>query len=140
MTLFLLLASATLALAHGIHGKDAAFLQGTAGVPDERRLCSRQNEGRARVFGSFRTDEVKIPLGPDGEIEYKVKMQPGGTLVYSWTVNKGNVYYDFHGERPEDPKHALSYGEGTEAQAHGSLIAPFAGIHGWFFQNQEASR
>ncbi len=57
--------------------------------------------------------------------------------MYSWSVNKGMVYYDFHGERPEDPEHAQSYGEGTGTQAHGSLIVPFAGIHGWFLQNQE---
>ena len=32
----------------------------------------------------FRTDEIAIPIGKDGELEYKVRMQPGGTLVYSW--------------------------------------------------------
>jgi hypothetical protein len=64
-------------------------------------------------------------------------MQPGGTLVYSWSVNKGMVYYDFHGERPEDPDHAQSYAMDTTTHANGSLIAPFAGIHGWFFQNEE---
>ena len=85
----------------------------------------------------FRTDTVKIPLKPDGELEYKVKMQPGGTLVYSWSVDKGMVYWDFHGEPPDDPKKAQSYGIAIGSQAHGSLIAPFAGIHGWFLQNQE---
>jgi len=32
----------------------------------------------------FRTDDVDIPIGKDGELEYKVHMQEGGTLVYSW--------------------------------------------------------
>jgi hypothetical protein len=86
---------------------------------------------------AFRTDEIKIPLRGDEELEYKVKMAPGGTLVYSWSTSKGMVYYDFHGERPEDPKHATSYGMGVEKALNGSLIAPFAGIHGWFLQNQE---
>ena len=85
----------------------------------------------------FRSDEIKIPLKADQELEYKVKMQPGGTLVYSWAVNKGMVYYDFHGEKPEDPEHAQSYAMDTTTHANGSLIAPFAGIHGWFFQNEE---
>lgn len=87
----------------------------------------------------FRTDEIRIPMKPDGELEYKVKMQPGGTLVYSWAADHGTVYYDFHGEKPEDPDHAQSYGTGTAAQGNGSLIAPFAGIHGWFLQNQEGT-
>ena len=86
---------------------------------------------------TFRSDVIDIPLRADEELEYKVKMQPGGTLVYSWSVNKGTVYYDFHGEPPDDPKKSQSYGVGTAAQANGSLIAPFAGIHGWFLQNQE---
>jgi hypothetical protein len=88
----------------------------------------------------FRTDEIKIPLRGDEELEYKVRMQPGGTLVYSWSVDKGMVYYDFHGEPPNDPKHAQSYGMGTGNQGNGSLIAPFAGIHGWFLQNQEGEK
>lgn len=87
----------------------------------------------------FRSDEVTIPMKPDGELEYKVKMQPGGTLVYSWAADHGTVYYDMHGERPEDPDHAQSYGTGISASANGSLIAPFAGIHGWFLQNQEGT-
>ena len=87
----------------------------------------------------FRSDEVKIPMKPDGELEYKVKMQPGGTLVYSWAADHGTVYYDFHGEKPADPDHAQSYGTGVSAQGNGSLIAPFAGIHGWFLQNQEGT-
>jgi len=92
----------------------------------------------ARTYGTtFRTDEIKIPLKGDEELEYKVRMQPGGTLVYSWSTNKGMVYYDFHGEPPDDPKKSQSYATGEANKMHGSLIAPFAGIHGWFLQNQE---
>jgi hypothetical protein len=87
----------------------------------------------------FRSDEIRIPLKADGEIEYKVRMQPGGTLIYSWAADHGTVYYDMHGEKPEDPEHAQSYGTGISATANGSLIAPFAGIHGWFLQNQEGT-
>ena len=91
----------------------------------------------ARTYAvPFRSDVVEIPLKADEELEYKVKMQPGGTLLYSWSVDKGMVYYDFHGE-PANPKDSKSFGEGIAPQANGSLIAPFAGIHGWFLQNQE---
>jgi hypothetical protein len=87
----------------------------------------------------FRSDEIKIPMKPDGELEYKVRMQPGGTLIYSWSADHGTVYYDMHGEKATDPEHAQSYGTGISAGASGSLIAPFAGIHGWFLQNQEGT-
>ena len=84
----------------------------------------------------FRTDDVDIPIGKFGELEYKVHMQPGGTLIYSWKSPE-SMYIDFHGESDKDPDNAVSYTITQEAkEAHGSLIAPFAGIHGWFYQNQ----
>ncbi len=95
-------------------------------------------DAATRSYGKpFRADTIKIPLRGDQELEYKVRMQPGGTLVYSWSTNKGMVYYDFHGQPPGDPEKAFSYATGVANQANGSLIAPFAGIHGWFLQNQE---
>ena len=106
---------------------------------EENWLAQTASVGNpARSYGvPFRSDEINIPLKVDQELEYKVKMQPGGTLVYSWEVDKGTVYYDFHGEPPENPKNAQSYAADVASKASGSLIAPFAGIHGWFLQNQE---
>ncbi len=84
----------------------------------------------------FRSDEIDIPIGKDGELEYKVRMQPGGTLIYSWKCPEP-LYIDFHGESDKDPNNAVSYTVTQEAQSgNGSLIAPFTGIHGWYFQNQ----
>jgi hypothetical protein len=90
----------------------------------------------ARTYPTtFRTDTVKIPIGPDGELEYKVQMKPGATLIYSRQTDQGTVYYDFHGE-PADPKKSQSYIEVQEtASANGTLVAPFEGIHGWFWLN-----
>ena len=85
---------------------------------------------------SFRTDTIQIPLKPDGELEWKVLMKTGGTMVYSWSTNQGKVYYDFHGEPLDNPKGSKRYREEQEAEtSHGSLIAPFEGIHGWYLLN-----
>jgi hypothetical protein len=84
----------------------------------------------------YRTDTVKIPLGPDGEIEYKVAMKAGESMVYSWSVDRESVYYDFHGEPSNDPKHATRYREEQEnTKGNGTFVAPFEGIHGWFWLN-----
>ena len=84
----------------------------------------------------YRTDTVKIPLGPDGEIEYKVAMKAGESMVYSWSVDRESVYYDFHGEPTNDPKHAVRYREEQEnTKGNGAFVAPFEGIHGWFWLN-----
>jgi hypothetical protein len=83
----------------------------------------------------YRTDTVKIPLGPDGELEYKVEMKAGESMVYSWAVDRGMVYYDFHGD-PNDPKRSLRYREEQEnTKSNGTFVAPFEGIHGWFWLN-----
>lgn len=84
----------------------------------------------------YRTDTIKIPLGPDGELEYKVAMKAGEAMVYSWAVDKESVYFDFHGEPSNDPKHATRYREEQEnTKSSGAFVAPFEGIHGWFWLN-----
>ena len=93
---------------------------------------------------AFRTDTITIPLPPDGELEYKVQMKPGDSLVYSWDVegfeNPEWFYYDFHGEnwpRPESEKAKVAeYEQKTGVKSSGALVAPFEGVHGWYLQNQ----
>ena len=56
-------------------------------------------------------------------------------MVYSWEVDKGSVYYDFHGE-PADPKLSKRYKEVQETKsANGAFVAPFDGKHGWYWLN-----
>ena len=97
----------------------------------------------------FRADTIDIPLLPEdagqNELEYKVRMKPGATLTYSWSVTGDEehpdwFYFDFHGEsRPvpegENPT-VVEYLQTTGNSSSGSLIAPFEGIHGWYLQNQ----
>jgi hypothetical protein len=45
---------------------------------------------------------IEIPLELDGALEYKVRMKAGETLVYSWSVDNGTAYYDFHAESEPD--------------------------------------
>jgi hypothetical protein len=83
----------------------------------------------------YKTDTIQIPIGPDGELEYKAVMKAGQTMIYSWSVNKGAVYYDFHGE-PADPTKSQKYNEVQETKsANGVFTAPFDGKHGWYWLN-----
>lgn len=84
----------------------------------------------------YRTETIRIPLKADGELEYKIKMKQGQGLVYSWEADKGKVYYDFHGEPPGNPKGSQSYKVDEEiSSANGTFVAPFDGIHGWYWVN-----
>jgi hypothetical protein len=84
--------------------------------------------------GTFRTDEVDLTLNPGEEYEYKVRMKDGGALLYTWK-SSAPYEFDFHGESDKDPGNAVSYTTGNAGESHGSLIAPFQGIHGWYWKN-----
>jgi hypothetical protein len=99
---------------------------------------------------AYRSDTVEIPLAVAGdenhadELEYKVRMKEGDSLVYAWTVQGETdpemFYYDFHGETPagEGAPEAkvIEYKQATGLSSNGVLIAPIAGVHGWYLQNQ----
>jgi hypothetical protein len=82
-----------------------------------------------------RTMQVVIPA--EGETEVKVKMQAGKVIVFSWQTDKGDVYVDYHGHDPAiSPDFWVRYNEQQEGAGNsGSLTAPFAGEHGWFWLN-----
>jgi hypothetical protein len=88
---------------------------------------------------AYKTDTIRIPIGGDGEVEYKIKMRAGQALVYSWQSDSGNVYYDFHGEPLNNPKGSQTYKKDEELKsANGAFVAPFDGIHGWYWLNLTA--
>jgi hypothetical protein len=91
----------------------------------------------------FRTDTIDIPLkaaeSEGSELEYKVQMSAGQSLVYSWSVAAPpeEFYFDFHSEKRPAPKETvISHEQAVGIARNGSLTAPFDGIHGWYFQNQ----
>ena len=89
----------------------------------------------------FRSDVIDVPLEGVAELEYKLRMKEGETLAFSWSVVEGTlVYADFHGESsPGMRAQVQSYRKDGKyvgiGASHGSLIAPFDGIHGWYWVN-----
>lgn len=72
-----------------------------------------------------------------GQAEYKVTLQPGDVVHYSWTASD-EIYYEFHGHPVRDgeaPIEALLYRDESGIQSHGALTAPIGGWHGWYFVN-----
>ena len=82
-----------------------------------------------------RTMEVLIP--GDGQTEIKLVMQEGKVAVYSWSVDQGDIYVDFHGHDASfGPDFFVRYKEQQEGSGNnGSLTAPFSGEHGWYWLN-----
>jgi hypothetical protein len=83
------------------------------------------------------TRVMQVVIPPEGETEVKVKMQAGKVVVFSWQTDQGKIYVDHHGHDPSfGPDFFVRYVEEQEtAGGNGSLTAPFAGEHGWYWLN-----
>jgi hypothetical protein len=85
---------------------------------------------------------IEITMPPNDELEYKVRLKTGETMIYSWTAsikNPEEFYFDFHGETPQPegaPPIVKEYKQATGAKSAGGFTAPMDGVHGWYFQNQ----
>lgn len=82
-------------------------------------------------------DTVKILVPAGKGLEYKFHLQQGATLEYAWVTDGAGLYFDFHGEPQGDKTgYFKSYQETTDSHASGSLVAPFEGSHGWYWENK----
>ena len=84
------------------------------------------------------TRTLTVSLDVDAETEVKAVLGENRMITYQWSVDDGIVYSDFHGHNPEfGDDFWVRYQEdqrGSSGQS-GSLVAPFAGEHGWYWVN-----
>ena len=80
------------------------------------------------------TNKVSVTLTPGKGTEIKLVMKKGAVAVFAWTVDRGVVNYDQHGDGGGQ---SISYKRGRAVPGHeGSLKAKFSGNHGWFWRNR----
>lgn len=86
------------------------------------------------------TRTMEITLPPDGETEIKAVLKESKVILYTWKVDRGAIYSDFHGHDPAaGSEFFVRYREDQEgAGSSGSLVAPFGGEHGWYWLNYNA--
>jgi hypothetical protein len=84
-----------------------------------------------------RTQTLQVKLEAGQKTEVKAYLEQGKVILYSWTLDRGQIYVDFHGHNPElGDNFWVRYKEQADAtRGSGSLVAPFGGEHGWFWQN-----
>lgn len=87
----------------------------------------------------YRSDTMEIVLPPQKGVEVKTHLAKGATLIYSWKTQGGEpVNHDFHGEpvdAGEKDFESFILEKGV-SESRGSLIAPFTGVHGWYWKNK----
>lgn len=107
----------------------------TVAAPGEERAITIASAETA----PYRVDTMEIILAPGKGLEIKTSLAKGATLIYSWKTKGGEVLkHDFHGE-PLNAKHDEFESfilEDNVSESRGSLIAPFTGVHGWYWKNK----
>ncbi|MDQ7074444.1 MAG: HupE/UreJ family protein [Gammaproteobacteria bacterium] len=84
-------------------------------------------------------DKIIINISARGEKEYKLQLAKGATLEYTWKTDKGELFYDFHGEPKGDTTgYFKTFEKDTQSSASGSLTTIFEGTHGWYWKNNNA--
>ena len=99
-------------------------------------------EGVFREYkADYRTDVIDIALKGGGELEYKLGINQGDSVVYQWDAvdlkDAELLYAEFHGhtEPVNGAGDLMFYRKATGATERGVLTAPFTGIHGWYLRN-----
>ena len=84
-----------------------------------------------------RTETFQVTIDAERETELKTVLETGKVILFTWQVDRGTIYSDFHGHDPAvSSDYWVRYKEHQEGSGdNGSLVAPFAGEHGWYWLN-----
>ena len=78
------------------------------------------------------TNVIVLPANKAKEFKFHIK--EGAEIKYHWETEKGEVFFDFHGDAPLGV--FQSYQKKTSNSSSGSLEVPFEGSHGWYWKNK----
>jgi hypothetical protein len=104
--------------------------------PPQGTTVAPVQEGQVALYPTeYKFDSREFVLGPYEYVEYKYHLEQGATMLFSWKAT-GDVIQDFHGS-PDgaSSNEEQSFDKRPRRQADGSFSAPFAGIHGWYWEN-----
>ena len=95
-----------------------------------------QDDPVVRETAAYREDRVEFELTPFESVEYKYGLAKNQAFVFAWQAT-GEVVSDLHSEPAIGPPgYAESFDQYRGTSASGTYIAPFTGLHGWFWENR----
>lgn len=85
----------------------------------------------------YRLDRRTFELEPGEFVEFKYRLEAGQAMVYSWVASYW-VRSEMHSEPDGAEPGTAEFFEVVERglYRHGSYVAPFPGIHGWYWLNE----
>ncbi len=126
--------------------RDPLGVGGILGISGLSQMATISVETVNKEDTAFHQNSVSFELLPFEFVEYKYALREGSSMVYHWAVTETSngearsVSFDFHGESQDteaqdSEAYVESYSEGEGGRESGTFIAPFEGIHGWFWAN-----
>ena len=120
-------------LQRGMKRTNVLFPLDAAAKPDEATLRSTVS-----VPPGFqaKSDHWEYELLPYESIEMKYRLAEGQPMIFAWRAT-APVQYDMHSVPDDGGNDATESFAITNGPAQTAVyVAPFTGIHGWFWQNQ----
>lgn len=103
-----------------------------------RIVPSSVGENFVREDGGWTSEALEIEIPPFGAVEYKAILDQGNAIVFGWETDAGQVYFDFHAHDAAFGEGFFTrYEEGEAVRQSGSIVAPYGGEHGWYWQSLE---
>ena len=89
---------------------------------------------------------LEIPVPANSDLEYMLDMKRGYSVSYDWRSTDLSdpelLLAEFHGHTvrdSEEPGSVMFFKRGRAETSRGYLVAPFDGVHGWYFSNESDS-
>ena len=85
----------------------------------------------------YRLDRRTFDLEPGEFVEFKYRLEAGQAMIYAWTASYW-VRSEMHSEADDAEPGTAEFFEVVERGLYrnGSYVAPFPGIHGWYWLNE----
>jgi hypothetical protein len=130
--------AANIYLERGLKRSGVLFPLDASARPDEATLKQTlASKGIAiPAHAKFVSDHWQYELLPYDSIEMKYRLAQGEPMIFAWHAAVP-VHYDMHSVPDQGGDPATESFAITDAPSQTAVyVAPFTGIHGWFWQNQ----
>lgn len=96
-----------------------------------------RSDGLIDQSDGYRLDRRSFELAPGEFVEFKYRLEAGQAMVYSWSASYW-VRSEMHSEPDGAEPGTAEFFEVVERGLYrnGSYVAPFPGIHGWYWMNE----
>lgn len=130
--------STNIYLERGLKRKNVLFPLDASAKPDEATLRATLASKGVSIPANakFVSDHWAYELLPYDSIEMKYKLNQGQPMIFSWHAPVP-IHFDMHSVPDQGGNPATESFVISDAPSQTAVyVAPFTGIHGWFWQNQ----